>query len=60
MQQPTPTFRDFEPFRIACSARNLAAQLAALKQNHLGRLPHQDRDAMAPHDSPGVPKAAAQ
>lgn len=52
----TPETRSFQPFAIACTARNLTAQLDALKQNPFGRLPMQDVDATAPHYAPGLSK----
>ena len=56
MHNPNPT-RSFEPFVIACTARTLSAQLAALKQQTVARVPHQDVDATAPHYTPGLSKA---
>jgi hypothetical protein len=63
MHIQTPT-RSFQPFVIACSARNLTAQLNALKQHPAGRLPHQaddaqDIDATAPHYVKHLSKAGA-
>lgn len=53
------TARSFQPFAMACSARNLSAQLDALKQNPFGRTPAQGVDAAAPHYVAGLSKAAA-
>jgi hypothetical protein len=63
MHTQTPT-RSFQPFVIACSARNLTAQLDALKQHPAGRLPHpsddaQDIDVTAPHYAKDLSKAGA-
>jgi hypothetical protein len=60
----------FKPFAFACKARDLTAQLEALKQNPKGllpchddmahHLPHhlaQDVDAAAPHYAQGLSRA---
>ncbi len=49
------TLRDFGDFAIACRARNLTAQLDALKARPQGRIPATAQDIDAPQTETYVP-----